>query len=208
MTLEKEDKQGVIKNVFSTPLGFFYDLDLATNLKKYILSREIEGIESNCATFLKYNLKESKFDFFNSDEQIIIETKQFIANSLGALLNNIQSEKSKYNISFIESWYHIGSKDSNHEVHAHSGCSWCAIYYVDIGDDNSGGNTNFLNPIISTYRDSGTKYLESCSHIIPPIENGRLILFPSYLLHYQALYTGINERIVVACNMNVFSNSN
>ena len=206
--MEKEDKQGVIKNVFSTPLGFFYNKDLTTKLKKYILSREIEGIESNCATFLKYNLKESKFNLFSSDDQIIRETKQFIANSLGALLNNIQSEKSKYNISFVESWYHICSKDSNHEVHAHSGCSWCAIYYVDIGDEDSGGSTTFLNPIISTYRDFGTKYLESSSHIIPPIENGRLILFPSYLLHFQALYTGSKERIVVACNMNIFSDSN
>ena len=35
--------------------------------------------------------------------------------------------------------------------------------------------------------------------VIP--ENGKLVLFPSYLDHYQSLYTGDKERIVIGFNM-------
>ena len=34
-------------------------------------------------------------------------------------------------------------------------------------------------------------------------ENGLLILFPSYLQHYQSIYTGKKDRIVVAFNAQI-----
>ena len=34
-------------------------------------------------------------------------------------------------------------------------------------------------------------------------ENGLLVLFPSYLQHYQSIYTGKKNRIVVAFNAQI-----
>ena len=33
--------------------------------------------------------------------------------------------------------------------------------------------------------------------------DGMLVLFPSYLIHYQALYTGTQDRVVIAFNSSV-----
>ena len=35
-------------------------------------------------------------------------------------------------------------------------------------------------------------------------EDGKLILFPSFLTHYQSLYEGTKDRIVIAFNASVF----
>ena len=43
--------------------------------------------------------------------------------------------------------------------------------------------------------------------IIQP-EDGKLVLFPSYLNHYQSLYTGDEERIVVAFNSIILQKQN
>ena len=34
-------------------------------------------------------------------------------------------------------------------------------------------------------------------------KDGMLVLFPSYLIHYQALYTGMQDRVVIAFNSSV-----
>ena len=34
-------------------------------------------------------------------------------------------------------------------------------------------------------------------------EDGMLVIFPSYLSHYQALYKGVEDRIVVAFNSTI-----
>ena len=34
-------------------------------------------------------------------------------------------------------------------------------------------------------------------------EDGMLVVFPSYLNHYQALYEGVEDRIVVAFNSTI-----
>ena len=49
----------------------------------------------------------------------------------------------------------------------------------------------------------GTRWLDDQTEETIEIENGLLILFPSYLEHYQSLYTGKKDRIVVAFNAQV-----
>ena len=39
-------------------------------------------------------------------------------------------------------------------------------------------------------------------------EAGKLVLFPSYLQHYQSLYSGSKDRIVVAFNSIIFKDKN
>ena len=51
--------------------------------------------------------------------------------------------------------------------------------------------------------DFGTRYLDAKLQERVKPENGLLVLFPSYLSHFQSLYTGDKDRIVVAFNMSV-----
>jgi hypothetical protein len=45
------------------------------------------------------------------------------------------------------------------------------------------------------------------SSIDAPIENGLLLLFPSYLLHSGLPYSGQEDRVVIAFNAKVFLRS-
>ena len=185
-------------DVFSSPLRIFENKELAPKIRDYILSKEAKGIESNVAVALKKNLIESRFDVFETENEAISDLKKFIATCIKLTLNEISNEDNDYVVAFQESWYHIGLKNSYHAPHSHGNCSWCGVYYVQSGDKESGGNTVFNNPVQSTWLDAGTLHLSTDVSIIP--RDGKLILFPSYLSHYQSLYTGEQDRIVTAFN--------
>ena len=188
--------------LFSSPFFEFENVNLASKLHQHINTLNIDGIESNVANQVKHNLSESKFDFFNSEVDVIKETRTFLASCLKDILNNLYNTDDDYKIAFTDSWYHIGTKNSSHDLHAHINCSWCGIFYIDPGDLNSGGETFFNHPIQSTFSDSMTIHKEETAFAVKP-EIGKLVIFPSYLSHFQSLYTGIKDRIVVAFNCRV-----
>ena len=195
-----------IDQAFCTPLVYHNNEDIVDGLKKYILDNQPQGVDSNVGADIKHNLKESRFDFFNSNESIIQESMRWFGNSLVETVTHFDNHhreqhlvlNGKYGVGFVDSWFHIGEKYSVHEVHNHANCSWCGIFYVDVGDVGS-GETIFRNPITSTFADCGNSYMFTSMKVIP--ENGKLVLFPSYLDHYQSLYTGDKERIVIGFNM-------
>tara|TARA_R100000664_G_C2703482_1_gene102964 strand:- start:45 stop:650 length:606 start_codon:yes stop_codon:yes gene_type:complete len=188
---------------FVTPLASVKNTELLNDLKEYIYKQNVKGIESNCAIELKSNLVESKFDLFSKNDPVIQKTKIFVATAIAKLLNRLHSEKSNYQVEFFESWFHVGKTNSVHDTHIHANCSWCGIYYVDAGDDGS-GQTFFINPINATYIDDGNRWLQSTGQLKVPAQNGLLVLFPSYLQHYQKIYTGEKDRIVIAFNARIY----
>ena len=194
-------EQGV-HAVYQIPMAYYENKELIDELKKYILSKNSQGIESKIAFGLKTNLIESKFDFFNHDVDIIKSTAYWIGDWLKKTINTIQMETIDYRINFNESWYHITKTNGMHEPHIHPGCSWCGIYYIQSGNNDS-GYTVFENPIKSTYIDHGNLFLNNMNIVRIKPEDGMLVVFPSYLNHYQALYKGVEDRIVVAFNSTI-----
>ena len=190
---------------FYTPLALFKNKKLIKKLKKYIYAQNVKGIESKIAPQVKRNLKESKFDFLISQEKIIMELKQFIWESINTVLGKVQRDNCKYLINFRDSWFHIGATNSIHEVHTHSNCSWCGVYVIQAGDDD-GGETVFVNPTAITgltYWDYGSSWVEQQSHLRIKPEDGLMILFPSHILHHQALYRGKKDRIIIGFNLQI-----
>ena len=194
-------EQGV-HAVYQIPMAYYENKELIDELKKYILSKNSQGIESKIAFGLKTNLIESKFDFFNHDVDIVKSTAYWIGDCLKKTINTIQMETIDYRINFNESWYHITKTNGMHEPHIHPGCSWCGIYYIQSGNNDS-GYTVFENPIKSTYIDHGNLFLNNMNIVRIKPEDGMLVVFPSYLNHYQALYKGVEDRIVVAFNSTI-----
>lgn len=192
-----------INYFFTSPLAFVRNEELLPDLKKYIYKQKVKGIESNCAAQLKKNLVESKFNLFSREDDIILKTRNFIGEELAKLINELNSESCLYNITFSDSWYHIGKRNSVHDVHNHSNCSWCGVYYIQSGDKGS-GETCFINPATSTYMDHGLKYLDRQAEFRMEPEDGLLLLFPSYLRHYQSLYTGRKDRIIIGFNSQIW----
>ncbi len=191
-----------LSSFFPTYFGLHQNTDLIFDLRDYILSNAPKGIASECAPQIKKNLVESDFSFFKDPHHSVQQCAQFFSRCLTETLNDIHKEKVKYKIVFNESWFHIGSKYSVHDVHMHAGCSWCGIFYVQSGDQQS-GETIFVNPLTQQYSDFGNRYLMNNYNIRITPKDGYLVLFPSYLHHYQSLYTGNKPRIVVSFNCSV-----
>tara|TARA_Y100000114_G_scaffold35023_1_gene30567 strand:+ start:99 stop:710 length:612 start_codon:yes stop_codon:yes gene_type:complete len=187
---------------FQTPMAYYYNTDIIDDLKSYIYSLEGKGIESNIAPHIKHNLVESKFNLFAHESDIIKKTSKWIGDSVKETVNHIQMEKYGYNLRFNDSWYHITKINGMHEPHLHPSCSWCGVFYVQSGDEGS-GETVFQTPVRSTYLDRGNLYLNNISSVRVKPKDGMLVLFPSYLIHYQAPYKGTQDRIVIAFNCSV-----
>ena len=177
-------------------------------------SEQTQPIESRIAMSAKPSggLYESKFDLFKSGGEGISELSSFIENSLTFAVSVAHSqaiEPNQYRVSFIDSWYHVTTSGGFHDAHWHHGCSWCGIFYVDIGDYQAttlgapNGGSRFYCPISAggSYKDAGNRYVHP--HFDPPLENGLLLIFPSHLLHSGLPYFGNKPRIVIAFNAQV-----
>ncbi len=190
--------EGVEAN-FSTPFAFYNNDSLTDGVKDYILEQSVEGIVSGVAPESKHGIIESDFNLVRTEDIRIKDLFGWFANKLFETVNTVNRRQDKLEVFINESWYHITTTNGTHHAHHHTGCSWCGIYYVDAGDEGS-GETVFINPITSTFQDAGTHYLNATSSAVIQPQRGKLVLFPSYLTHYQALYTGSKDRIVVGFN--------
>lgn len=126
-------------------------------------------------------------------------------------VNGDQVPPSRLTLEFTESWFHITNAGGFHDAHTHGACSWCGIYYVKAGeagevrpdgnDVAANGINRFYSPIGQggMVRDYGNAYLGRSTLDIQPMD-GRLVLFPSYMLHSALPYTGSSDRIILSFN--------
>lgn len=182
-------------------------------------SKQSTLIESGIAVGAKSSkgLYEGNFDLFAVEENVLQELVAFIKRTLAlavSIANNQEARPEEIAIEFPDSWYHITNDGGYHDAHFHQGCSWCGIYYLQIGSSGQrsgssapNGGSRFYSPIHigGAHQDYGNKYLTPS--IDPPIEDGLLLLFPSYLLHCGLPYLGEEDRIVIAFNARAYLRS-
>ncbi len=125
--------------------------------------------------------------------------------------NGGEVKPNQLRVRFTNSWFHITNNGGFHDAHTHGDCSWCGIYYLAAGDPDTvpaSGSTKAGNGVNRFYGpismggmavDYGGNYLRRSYIDVQPIE-GRLVLFPSYLLHSALPYFGASDRIVLAFN--------
>lgn len=173
-------------------------------------------IESGIATSSKSasGLYESDFDLFSQENESLQRLVKFIETTLASAIciaNSQEARPQDLQIEFVDSWYHITNEGGFHDAHVHHGCSWCGIFYLEMGESERhgkksapNGGSRFYCPFNAGggYRDYGNKYLTAS--VDAPIENGLLLLFPSYLLHSGLPYRGSEDRVVVAFNAKAF----
>ena len=181
-------------------------------------SRVEKEIESDVAPIIKHNLFESSFDFFerHGTEEPIKLVADFCKSALKQVITAANRKEWTKSLSkgtditfdIVESWFHITKEGGYHEAHNHPMCSWCAVYYVDIGDSSreNGGILRFYDPRWPTaqYADLGTEYRDNnqLQTVVPA--NGKLVIFPSYLYHaITPLNTSTKDRVNFAMNVRV-----
>lgn len=161
---------------------------------------------------IKVGVYESDFHLFTRDHPDIKHLANLCLNHLGYLVAQLnaysQEEMSQLRI-YHHSWYHITRSGGYTAAHNHPMASWSGVYCVDPGDGSSStpnnGTLRFLDARTSanTYIDRGNAYLREpyvIAELAYNLQPGRLLLFPSYMVHEVCPYVGQRERITVAFN--------
>jgi len=170
------------------------------------------AVKSEVATNAKGNLQESELDFLIRDDANIQTLNVFLTDLINTVATEVNTgfwpQGAEAETLIIESWYHVTKNGGFHDAHSHPNCSWCGIYYLDIGNANfesRNGLNRFYDPRVNAdhYLDAGSQYLNSTGiWDIEPVE-GQVVIFPSYLKHSALPYFGDKDRIVIAFNARV-----
>jgi uncharacterized protein (TIGR02466 family) len=158
-------------------------------------------------------LAEGGFDLLRDANDDLAALAAFISATVAGaagVANDCRENAGDLAVTIVDSWYHITNAGGFHDAHFHHGCSWCGIYYVRVGEAGKragggapNGGSRFYCPLTcgGQYRDFGNRYLGGTLDM--PIEDGLLVLFPSYLLHSGLPYQGQEDRVVIAFNARV-----
>ena len=107
-------------------------------------------------------------------------------------------------------WANINRTGHGNEYHCHRGSYWSGVYYVDDGgidvDPALGGELEFMDPrgpiptmLAPHLRVAMPRNLSSTEKLSP--KAGRLVMFPSWVMHQVRPYRGTAERISIAFNL-------
>ena len=208
MTMEKDR----IDNLWPISLGQFYNKDHSNNKKElldFFKNYQLENPKSRRADE-NSNLYESSYDLHLKQNPSFSKLLGFIGScvvKMSNFSNGVTNEDKRiFDVSVQSSWFINYEKNKGYVLpHQHGFCSWCCVYYVEIGDDASveNGSTYFLNP--RAHRDSldfGSLYRENNSRFYIPKE-GLVLIWPNYLLHGSMPYSGLRNRIIVSANFTV-----
>ena len=110
-------------------------------------------------------------------------------------------------------WANVNRTGHGNEFHSHPGSFWSGVYYVDDGgsdaDPSLGGELEFMDPrgpgpaMYAPHLAFGSAGLSvGANEMIRP-RSGRLVMFPSWLLHQVRPYAGKAVRISIAFNLSL-----
>ena len=215
------DKVENIHSLWSLYVGEFHNYDhplIKSDLINFFNEYEKKLPEGNKQLRQKdyvgnYNLYQSNYDLHLENNEVLKKLFNFIANSIlttckianKKIIEKLNNKDQKFKVNINESWF-IRYKDKGLVYpHIHDGCSWCCVYYVNIGKDakKMNGSTFFLRPYAGTSKiDFGGKYLANDTRIFNA-EEGKLLVWPNFLIHGSHPYEGQEKRIIISANTTV-----
>ena len=188
---------------------------LCAELNKLFLEKEQEGNRHRYprqrATQFG-SLFESKFDLFTWPDEPVVQVARFTHACLSQLIQQIGSfgaeDLGRLRFDY-HAWFHITRDGGYQGVHNHQNASWSGIFCVDPGDPvpnrPDSGLVRFYDPRFCAYyySDAGNlglrmPYQHGGYDIVH--QPGRLVIFPSFLMHEIFPYLGQRPRIVIAFN--------
>jgi len=109
-------------------------------------------------------------------------------------------------------WANINRTGHGNEYHYHRGSYWSGVYYVDDGgidaDPALGGELEFLDPrgpiptMLAPHLGVAMPGGQTAGERVRP-KAGRMVMFPSWVMHQVRPYRGTAERISIAFNLTV-----
>lgn len=134
------------------------------------------------------------------------ELVSFIMSCMPRTLVDYGFDLNKTSTFFGNSWININQKDNTNQIHMHHGSYLSGVYYVKATPES--GNISFYRNfdqafIISSYANVVNHTSISGGLVYYPPKTGRLLLFPSNLLHSVDASTDNEDRISIAFNIGI-----
>jgi len=115
--------------------------------------------------------------------------------------------RSRYEMG-MEMWANVSPAGASNQLHAHPGSYWSASFYVDDGGDRENGLFVAQDPRfpMSSMNAGDLVYVDengirqTTQHYFKP-EPGKLVIFPSWMMHAVRPHKGPNDRISIAMNV-------
>ena len=190
-------REAELNDLFSVPVAScFLDIDVKQ------LSKECIEYSKN-----KSSVQKSNVGGYQSDDISSLSSKVFTS-----FFKQLKEEVTRYTshincpkVKDFYSWININQYKDYNSTHAHPDGIVSGVYYVKVPENS--GQIRLIHPAQqvmesywSPYYDNYNKY-NSSSWVFPPEEN-KLLLFPSWLLHYVEPNLSNEERISISFNFN------
>ena len=161
------------------------------------------------------NLFESKYNLHQENSDALLKVFSFMAEGFATMAKNVnkaelikmENKNPKFDVQFKNSWFIRYNNGGSVLPHDHGKCTMSCVYYVQSGSDAdlNNGSTYFIRPYNrgSTHDDfGGIGYRKSGINFFSP-EEGKLLVWPSFLVHGSKPYLGQKNRIIISANVDV-----
>lgn len=184
-----------IEPAFFCPLA----VDILTNIDNDALKKYAVSLKSQSSGKQKSNKGGWQSEDFSGYVPELNELFVEILKRVNQLHETV-GYTTKYSQGMYNAWININSTGHYNDPHTHPKSTFSGVYYIDTQPDS--GNIVFMNPqaymIDDTDIETHTPFL-SARRFYPP-ENGKLIIFPSWLMHYVERNNNSAERISLSFN--------
>jgi len=155
---------------------------------------------------------ESRFNLFLWPEACVQELRGFVLQAVAQTLmeaSNLRPEDLARMQMHNHTWFHVTRYAGSFVAHNHPLASWSAVYCVRAGErvpgESDGGLLRFMDTRsgADAYLDPANRSLRSAFALGPKelrLEEGQVVVFPSFAFHEVTPFYGRDTRITVASN--------
>ena len=162
-----------------------YKLNVHSEIKNELIDR-IVRYGAKAGNFDKNSKTDTYSDYFIKDGHR--EYAECFLPHLEDFMTQLLDRTGCDNVNYFF-WYQRYIQNGQHSWHNHPSCSLSSIYYVKLEDPKDA--TEFFDPSTrTTYQ--------------PDVEEGDIIVFPSYLPHRSKFIDSDREKIIISTNYNFF----
>jgi hypothetical protein len=205
-----------VSSAFAVPLGearLTACGPLNRQLEALFLARETDEYRNPTPSHIPQSeMFESRFNLFRWPEDCVQELRSFVLHCVVQTVvqtSDVQPEELARLTMHNHTWYHVTRYAGSFVAHNHPLASWSAVYCVRPGERLATRPESGILRLLDT-RSGADAYLDAANRRLRApfalkareisLEEGQVVVFPSYVYHEVTPFYGRDVRITVASN--------
>ncbi len=205
-----------INTLFAVPFGearLAGSERLNRELEELFLARENEENRNPTPSHIPQSETfESRFNLFRWPDACVQELRRFVLDAVARTVVATTTLK-PHDITGLKfhnhTWFHVTRYAGSFVAHNHPLASWSAVYCVRAGEPVAAHPGSGILRFLDT-RQGAASYVDPANRTLRPpfalkplelrLDEGQVVVFPSYVFHEVAPFYGPDRRITVASN--------